>query len=38
MTLDRIDLENRYVLVLGKGNKERVVPLGHTACRYCRNI
>lgn len=33
MTLDRIDLENRYVLVLGKGNKERVVPLGHTACR-----
>lgn len=32
MTLDRIDLVNRYVLILGKGNKERVVPLGKTCC------
>lgn len=29
LTLDRIDLGNRYVLLLGKGNKERLVPLGH---------
>ena len=26
LTLDRIDLGNRYVLLLGKGNKERLVP------------
>lgn len=32
MTLERIDLVNRYVLILGKGNKERVVPLGKTCC------
>ncbi len=29
LTLDRLDLSNRYVLLLGKGNKERLVPLGH---------
>lgn len=29
LTLDRLDLGNRYVLLLGKGNKERLVPLGH---------
>lgn len=32
LTLGRIDLGNRYVILLGKGNKERVVPLGHTCC------
>ncbi len=33
LTLTRIDLENRYVLLLGKGNKERLVPLGNTCCQ-----
>ena len=33
LTLERIDLTNRFVLLLGKGNKERIVPLGNTCCR-----
>lgn len=33
LTLDRLDLGNRYVLLLGKGNKERLVPLGHPCVR-----
>ena len=28
LTLDRMDLSNRYVLLMGKGRKERIVPLG----------
>ena len=32
LTLERVDLGNRYVLLLGKGSKERIVPLGHTCC------
>ena len=32
MTMDRLDLSNRFVLLSGKGKKERVVPLGHTCC------
>lgn len=32
LTLDRIDLGNRFVILLGKGNKERLVPLGHSCC------
>lgn len=32
LTLDRVDIVNRYVLLLGKGNKERIVPLGHACC------
>lgn len=31
ITLDRIDLPNEYVLLLGKGNKERIVPIGSYA-------
>lgn len=33
LTTERVDLANRYVLLLGKGNKERVVPVGHTSCQ-----
>ncbi len=33
LTTERVDLANRYVLLLGKGNKERVVPVGHTCCQ-----
>ena len=33
LTLERIDLANRFVLVLGKGNKERLVPIGHTCAK-----
>ena len=32
LTLERIDLGNRFVLLLGKGSKERLVPLGHSCC------
>lgn len=33
LTLERVDIGNRYVLLLGKGNKERIVPIGHTCCQ-----
>lgn len=33
LTLERLDLANRFVLLLGKGNKERIVPLGTTCCK-----
>lgn len=33
LSTERIDLGNRYVLLLGKGNKERLVPVGHTCCQ-----
>ena len=36
LTLERIDLTNRFVLLLGKGNKERIVPLGNTCCRVLK--
>jgi len=37
LTKARIDLANQYVLLLGKGNKERLVPLGHTAVNALEN-
>lgn len=37
LTLTRIDLGNQYVLLLGKGDKERIVPLGSTCCRAVKN-
>ncbi|MBW6509908.1 MAG: tyrosine recombinase XerC [Desulfuromonadales bacterium] len=33
LDLDSIDLEQRQVRVVGKGNKERMLPVGRTACR-----
>ena len=36
LTMPNIDLGNQYVLLLGKGNKERIVPLGHTCCEAVR--
>ena len=33
LTLERLDLSNRFVILLGKGNKERLVPLGNTCCQ-----
>jgi len=33
ITLERLDLSNKFVLLLGKGNKERIVPLGNTCCQ-----
>lgn len=32
LSLERVDLGNRFVMLLGKGNKERIVPIGHTCC------
>lgn len=29
LTLTRVDLGNRYAILMGKGRKERLVPLGH---------
>lgn len=31
-----IDLSNQYVLLLGKGNKERIVPIGQACCQAVR--
>ena len=36
LTLERVDLSAQYVLLLGKGNKERIVPLGTTCCNAIR--
>ena len=33
LTLARVNTASRYALLLGKGNKERLVPLGSVCCR-----
>jgi integrase/recombinase XerC len=37
LTLDRMDLSNRYVLLMGKGHKERIVPLGRPCVKAMTN-
>lgn len=34
LTPNNIDLENGFVRCYGKGNKERIVPMGKIACKY----
>ncbi len=36
LKMNSIDLSNQYVLLLGKGNKERIVPIGNTCCQAIR--
>jgi integrase/recombinase XerD len=36
LTTDRIDLDLRFVRVIGKGNKERIVPVGRAAVKALR--
>ena len=33
LTMTRVDLGNRYAVLMGKGHKERLVPLGHPCVR-----
>ena len=37
LTLNSVDLSNMFVLLLGKGNKERLVPIGHS-CRTALQV
>jgi integrase/recombinase XerD len=37
LTLADVDYHDGYLRVVGKGNKERIVPLGRIACRYLEN-
>jgi len=34
LTYQNVDLENKIVRCFGKGNKERIVPIGNTAIKY----
>lgn len=36
LTYQNIDLENKIVRCYGKGNKERIVPVGNTAIKYLK--
>ncbi len=37
LTLSQLDLNNKLIRIIGKGNKERIVPLGSQAKRTIRN-
>lgn len=34
LTLDRVDLNMKYIIAFGKGSKERIVPLGSVAAKF----
>lgn len=34
LTLDRVDLNMKYIIAFGKGSKERIVPLGSVAAEF----
>lgn len=34
LTLERVDLNMKYIIAFGKGNKERIVPLGSVAAEF----
>ena len=36
LELNNIDLDEKFVRVFGKGNKERIVPFGDVACHYLK--
>ena len=38
LTLEQLDLENSIILVIGKGSKERYVPIGDFARMAFRNL
>ena len=37
LSLDDVDYHDGFLRVKGKGNKERIVPIGRIACRYLEN-
>jgi integrase/recombinase XerD len=36
LRISGINIENQYIRVIGKGNKERIVPIGQAALKYIR--
>ena len=34
LTLERVDLNMKYIIAFGKGSKERIVPLGSVAAEF----
>jgi integrase/recombinase XerD len=37
LTVEDVDYDDGFMRVTGKGNKDRIVPLGKIACRYLKN-
>lgn len=37
LTLDRVDLNMKYIIAFGKGSKERIVPLGSVAAEFLQH-
>lgn len=38
LTVEDVDYDDGFLRVTGKGNKDRIVPLGAIACRYLKNF